>query len=102
MSPKKTWSGAVGGTVGGIIGALIVYFIFTPTVNFYSPVLWFVIVGFTASIVNIFGDLFESCIKRKVGIKDMGKILPGHGGVMDRIDGTSFVVVWVFLLFLFV
>ncbi|MBO7345891.1 MAG: CDP-archaeol synthase [Clostridia bacterium] len=102
LSPKKTWSGAIGGTVGGIVGALVVYFIFTPTVNFFSPALWFGIVGFTASIVNIFGDLFESYIKRKVGIKDMGKILPGHGGVMDRIDGTLFAVVWIYLLFLFV
>ncbi len=102
LSPKKTWSGAIGGTVGGIVGALIVYFIFTPKVNFFSPALWFAFVGFTASIVNVFGDLFESYIKRKVGIKDMGKILPGHGGVMDRIDGTVFAVVWIYLLFLFV
>lgn len=102
LSPKKTWSGAIGGVLGGVVGALLVYFIFTPNVNFFSPVLWFIIVGVVASIVNIFGDLFESYIKRKVGIKDMGKILPGHGGVMDRIDGTSFVVVLIYLLFLFV
>ena len=102
LSPKKTWSGAIGGTVGGVVGAIVVYFIFMPTVNFCSPALWFGLVGFTASIVNIFGDLFESYIKRKVGIKDMGKILPGHGGVMDRIDGTLFAVVWIYLLFLFV
>ena len=102
LSPKKTWSGAIGGTVGGIVGALIVYFIFTPTVNFFSPVLWCVLVGLTASIANILGDLFESYIKRKVGIKDMSKTLPGHGGIMDRIDGTLFAVVWIYLLFLFV
>ena len=78
------------------------YFIFTPTINFFSPILFFVLVGIIASIVNIFGDLFESYIKRRVGIKDMGKILPGHGGVMDRIDGTSFVVVFIYLAFLMV
>ncbi len=102
ISPKKTWSGAIGGTVGGALGALVVYLIFKPTVNFSLPYLFFIGVGIIASIVNIFGDLFESYIKRKSGVKDSGKILPGHGGVLDRIDGTSFVVVFVYLLFLLV
>lgn len=102
LSPKKTWSGAIGGTVGGALGAVLVYLIFKPTINFFSPILFFILVGIIASIVNIFGDLFESYIKRRVGIKDMGKILPGHGGVMDRIDGTSFVVVFIYLAFLIV
>lgn len=102
LSPKKTWAGAIGGTIGGVIGAIAVYFIFMPKVNFFSPVLLFGLVGLLASVVNIFGDLFESFIKRKVGIKDMGKIMPGHGGVMDRIDGTSFVVAVIYLVFLFV
>ncbi len=102
LSPKKTWSGAIGGTVGGALGALLVYLIFTPVINFFSPILFFLLIGLVASIVNIFGDLFESYIKRRVGIKDMGKILPGHGGVMDRIDGTSFVVVFIYLAFLIV
>lgn len=102
ISPKKTWSGAIGGVIGGAIGALIVYFIFTPSVNFFSPVLLFILVGLLASIVNIFGDLFESVLKRKVGVKDSGKLLPGHGGVLDRIDGTSFVIVFLYVIFLFV
>lgn len=99
LSPKKTWSGAVGGTIGGIIGGLIVYFIFTPTVNFFSPVLLFIIAGLLLSIVNVFGDLFESVIKRKLGIKDMGNILPGHGGILDRIDGTLFTTVLSYIIF---
>ena len=102
ISPKKTWAGAIGGTIGGILGSVAVYFIFKPVVNFFSPVLLFVLVGFGASVVNIFGDLCESLIKRKVGIKDMGKIMPGHGGVLDRIDGTLFVTVFLYLVFLFV
>jgi phosphatidate cytidylyltransferase len=102
LSPKKTWSGAIGGTLGGALGALIVYFIFKTDINFFSPVVFFILIGIIASVVNIFGDLFESYIKRRVGIKDMGKILPGHGGIMDRIDGTSFVTVFVYLAFLFV
>lgn len=99
LSPKKTWAGAIGGTVGGILSAIIVYFIFTPKVNFFSPILLFVLVGFFASILTLFGDLFESYIKRKVGIKDMGKLLPGHGGVLDRIDGTLFAIVLCWFVF---
>ena len=102
LSPKKTWSGAIGGTIGGIVSSIIVYLIFKPTVNFFSPMLLFVLLGLIASILNIFGDLFESFIKRKVGIKDIGKIMPGHGGVLDRIDGTLFVVAFMYLVFLFV
>ena len=102
LSPKKTWSGAIGGTIGGVVASLAVYFIFLPKVNFFSPILLFAVVGLVASIVNIFGDLFESFIKRKVGIKDMGKIMPGHGGVLDRIDGTMPVTLFLYLVFLFV
>ena len=51
-------------------------------------------------MLTIFGDLFESAIKRKVGIKDMGKILPGHGGILDRIDGQLFLSVYLYFLFL--
>ncbi|MBE7061432.1 MAG: CDP-archaeol synthase [Clostridiales bacterium] len=102
ISPKKTWSGAIGGVVGGIVGAIIVYFIFKPTVNFFSPVFFFALVGLVASVVNTFGDLIESYLKRKVGVKDSGKLLPGHGGVLDRIDGTQFVVMFLYLIFLLV
>ena len=102
LSPKKTWSGAIGGTLGGIISGLIVYFIFTPSVNFFSPVLLFILVGLITSVANLFGDLFESFIKRRVGIKDMGKIMPGHGGVLDRIDGTMFAMVVIYIIFLLV
>lgn len=93
---------AIGGTLGGIISGLIVYFIFTPSVNFFSPVLLFILVGLIASVANLFGDLFESFIKRRVGIKDMGKIMPGHGGVLDRIDGTMFAMAVIYIIFLLV
>ena len=99
LSPKKTWSGAIGGTIGGIVGGIVVYYIFMPVINFSIPVLLFALVGFFGSIFTMFGDLFESYIKRKVGIKDMGKLLPGHGGVMDRIDGTLFLTVLCLVVF---
>ena len=102
LSPKKTWSGAIGGTFGGMIFALIAGLIVRPDLNVFSPAVFYLIVGFLASIVNIFGDLTESYIKRKMGIKDMGKIMPGHGGVLDRIDGTMFVIVVLYIMFMFV
>ena len=102
ISPNKTWAGAIGGTIGGVISGIVVYLIFNPVVNFFSPILFFVLVGLFASIATLFGDLFESLIKRSVGIKDMGKIMPGHGGVLDRIDGTMFAMTFIYLVFLFV
>lgn len=102
LSPKKTWSGAIGGTIGGVVASIVVYLIFKPEVAFSSPLVLFAVIGLVASILNICGDLFESYIKRKVDIKDMGKIMPGHGGVLDRIDGTMFVIVFLYIVFLFV
>ena len=102
LSPKKTWSGAIGGTLGGVIGAIAIYFIFKEKIVFsaFSPVILFAIIGLVGSVLNIIGDLFESFVKRRAGIKDMGKILPGHGGAMDRMDGAMFLSVFVYFVFL--
>ncbi len=103
LSPKKTWSGAIGGCIGGIVGSILVWVIFRPTVNFFThPVVLFALVGLVGSILTIIGDLFESFIKRKCGIKDMGKIMPGHGGMLDRFDGSFFASVLTFIVFLLV
>ncbi len=102
ISPKKTWEGAIGGIIGGGVGALLVYLVFQPTLNIGAPWLYFVAIGLVSSVVNIFGDLIESVIKRRVGVKDSGKILPGHGGVLDRIDGTMFAIIPIFFAFLIV
>ncbi|PWM72235.1 MAG: phosphatidate cytidylyltransferase [Bacillota bacterium] len=98
VSPNKTVSGAIGGLVGGAAGALALYFIFTPEL----PLGWliFLAIGLFAALFTELGDLFESWLKRRAGVKDMGKIMPGHGGVMDRIDGISFCAVFVALVFL--
>ena len=100
ISPNKTVSGAIGGVVGGVIGAVAVYLILGVALSRPVPPWWFfVVIGAVGSVVTEFGDLVESIIKRKIGIKDMGNIMPGHGGVMDRIDGMIFISPIVFVCF---
>jgi phosphatidate cytidylyltransferase len=97
VSPKKTWSGFVGGTVGGVATALGVVAIARHGFDLewaWGPRLF----GLTvlASIVGQGGDLFESFLKRRFGVKDTGHLIPGHGGVLDRLD--SFIVVCLLLV----
>ena len=82
VSPKKTWAGAVGGLVGGVAAGTVVAYASVGT----NPV----VAGGLALVLSIAGqggDLFESAIKRRFGVKDAGNLIPGHGGVMDRLDG---------------
>ncbi len=103
LSPNKTVIGGIGGLVGGMLGAVILYFIYGATAGTYEnmaivlPV--YIGIGLLASVATAFGDLVESCIKRKVGLKDMGNIMPGHGGALDRLDGTFFATVVVYAAF---
>jgi phosphatidate cytidylyltransferase len=101
VSPKKTREGFIGGLIGAAIVMLtILYFthLFTPT-----NAIAIVIVSVLASILATFGDLFESKLKRSIDIKDSGNILPGHGGILDRIDAMLFVapVLYVLLILIF-
>lgn len=103
LSPNKTVAGAIGGIIGGVIGSVLVFWIFNryaQSINFFSPIVFFILIGVVASVLTEAGDLLESLIKRKTGIKDMGKIMPGHGGAMDRIDGMSLASVFVCIMFL--
>ena len=59
----------------------------------------YMIIGLLTALATAFGDLVESCIKRKKGLKDMGNLIPGHGGMLDRIDGTLFATVIVYAAF---
>ena len=82
VSPKKTWSGTIGGlAAGAIAGALVFVWLGVPVLAAT------VAVALVLSVVAILGDLLESAAKRKFGIKDAGKLIPGHGGLMDRVDG---------------
>ena len=82
ISPGKTQSGAIGGTIGGVLAGMA-FAAFAGLSNFQMLAL----VVFFLSIVSQVGDLFESWVKRRNGVKDSGNIIPGHGGVMDRVDG---------------
>ena len=109
LSPGKTIVGAVGGLLGGIIGAIVSYYLYVGIGGYIGTtlvyesgmpaVVAFIIVGLIVSVAVQIGDLFESAIKRECNIKDMGTLLPGHGGVLDRFDGLLFGGVFTFILF---
>lgn len=82
VSPKKTWSGAIGGLLAGALaGVVAAHFAGAPRL---VPVFF---VGVVLSIASQAGDLLESSLKRRFGVKDSGWIIPGHGGLLDRVDG---------------
>ncbi len=93
LSPKKTWEGAA----GNLIGALLVALLFSYWMQTDLTVM--LIVAALANIAGQVGDLFESAYKRSAGAKDSGSILPGHGGMLDRIDSLIFAapVVWCYV-----
>jgi phosphatidate cytidylyltransferase len=93
ISPGKTWSGAIGGTVAAVIIGPAVVWCFFPGIGL--PV---ALVALLLSICSQIGDLFESFIKRRFGVKDSSHLIPGHGGVMDRVDGLVFACFAAFLL----
>ena len=94
LSPNKTWSGAVGGAVAGTVATAVLFVVLNS-----NP--WHgALVGLCASVVGQLGDLFESFLKRKVGRKDSGSLIPGHGGVLDRIDSMLFVAPVAAMVFL--
>ena len=113
ISPKKTISGGIGGLIGGVIGAMLVFVLFDVTgvfVNFNNVGLLkitdnllasgfiYAIFGLVGGVLSELGDLGASWIKRKAGIKDFGKLFPGHGGMMDRLDSVIFILPLVYLL----
>lgn len=110
ISPNKTVIGAVGGLIGGMVAGVVAYWLWFGLSKVagqpYSfsfglhPCVAFLLIGFVGAIVGQAGDLFESYLKRKCGIKDSGKIIPGHGGVLDRFDSMLFVGVLVLISFL--
>ena len=89
ISSKKTWEGMIGGTFFGTLIPVVFYHIM---VSQATPIFNIVIVTLFLSILGQFGDLIFSCIKRYFGKKDFSNIMPGHGGVLDRLDSIIFVM----------
>ncbi len=85
ISPKKTISGSIGSIIFSIVVIFSIFYYFTNTLNYKI-----VIIGITTSVTCQLGDLFFSLLKRKAKVKDTGNFFPGHGGVLDRLDGIFF------------
>lgn len=86
ISPKKTYEGLLGGLIGAIAAALLAQMWFASELSWTDAVA----LGILLTLTGLVGDLFESAIKRRAGVKDSGGILPGHGGMLDRIDSLLF------------
>src|SRR5262249_41502729 len=82
VSPKKTWSGALGGAAGAVLAMLAI----AAYAGIHNPTI-LCLLALIPSVVSQAGDLCESAIKRRFGVKDASHIIPGHGGLMDRLDG---------------
>ncbi len=91
ISPKKTVEGLLGGFVGAILSMIIYCLILQFACGLQVNYLYALIYGFLGSAAGVFGDLSFSAIKRQVGIKDYGNLIPGHGGVLDRFDSVIMV-----------
>ena len=96
ISPGKTWEGTVAGAFGSIIVSLVLVNLFRLPLGYG----WAVLLGLLISVFGQLGDLVESLLKRNMGVKDSGKLIPGHGGFLDRIDSVVFagIVVYYYVL----
>ncbi|MDE5593495.1 MAG: phosphatidate cytidylyltransferase, partial [Clostridiales bacterium] len=113
ISPNKTISGAIGGLFGGLVGAgLVALLTFLAkqynvnifglamlTENWSTTIINFVMLGLFGSVFDQIGDLVASFVKRRSGIKDYSNLLPGHGGILDRVDGFMFCGVFFYMYF---
>lgn len=96
ISPKKTIEGSIGGLVGSTVAGLIIGLFYNNYFSIDLALIHYTIIGLLAGIFGQLGDLTASCIKRFCNVKDFGKILPGHGGIMDRFDSILFTLPIVF------
>jgi phosphatidate cytidylyltransferase len=98
ISPGKTWEGVIGGVLFNLLWMLLV---FQLTDGWGIELMHFLLIGLLTTGISVVGDLFESILKREAGVKDSGSLLPGHGGILDRVDGLiSAAPIFLFGLFL--
>ncbi len=98
ISPNKTIEGCIGGVIGCVILMLIYTFIVNTYFNIQMSYTYITIISIVLSIVGQFGDFAASSIKRYVGIKDFSNLIPGHGGMLDRIDSLIFIAPFAYML----
>ena len=85
ISPGKTWEGLIGGLLANLVWIVVVYQLSS---GWGLGLTQFLLVGLATSLISVVGDLFESILKREAGVKDSGQLLPGHGGILDRVDSV--------------
>lgn len=98
LSPKKTWEGAVGGWLGSVLSAILAHYWFAPQITLVEALL----IGALAGVLGPLGDLAESLMKRSFDTKDSGHILPGHGGLLDRVDALLINAPMIYMMSVFV
>lgn len=98
VSPHKTVEGALGGIAGGVVGMVIFRIVFYFCTLVPLHIGWCVVIGLAGELMGELGDLSFSVIKRQVGIKDYGRLLPGHGGVLDRFDSVLFAAPMIWMI----
>ena len=94
LSPNKTWSGFLGGIAAAVLAAIVAEVVLAryanPSLHLPIPLPWAAVVGFAGGMATMAGDLWESWLKRRFGVKDSSDLIPGHGGLLDRVDGLLF------------
>jgi len=96
LSEHKTWSGQIGGILCGTLMSVLFFLYIKP---FGNDIVFAILMGISMSLLSQYGDLTASSIKRCLGIKDFGNLIPGHGGVLDRFDGWIYILplMWFFI-----
>ena len=97
LSPKKSIEGAIGGVVGAAVLGAVYASVFADKITINNPVIVFAVICAVGALISMVGDLAASAIKRNHDIKDYGRLIPGHGGIMDRFDSVIYVapVIWI-------
>jgi phosphatidate cytidylyltransferase len=98
ISPNKTIEGCIGGIIGAIVFGVVLAFAFNAIFNTTFSYIKIILIEIVLSVVGQIGDFAASSIKRYVGIKDFSHLIPGHGGMLDRLDSVIFIAPFAYML----